>query len=110
MAQSQTTPRAKEFHQVPNRPDLAVQVIRHYDLHHQWDGDSPDPKHDGYLAYTVEVRVAAIKIGRVFSVSIYLGGSYYKPDELTGDVHGYFPDMLSEGIDELDAMIAKVTK
>ena len=89
-----------------SRPDIAVTVTRKADSYFSWDGDGDDPRNEGFEPCDVYVKAFAIKSGTLLEGSACLGGSYYRPDEFTGDIHGYLPQMLEEAIEELDKAIA----
>ncbi len=82
-------------------PSIAFSVSRQIDHSFRWDGDGPDPANDGFNPYDVTIRARAIVRGQVLEGNGYLGASYFKPDEPTGDVHGYLLQMLDEAAREL---------
>jgi len=82
-------------------PNVVFQSSRDPDQTFRWDGDSPDPSEEGYLPYDVTVTARAIVRGELIEGNAYLGGSYYKPDEPIGSIHGYLPQMLQEAAAEL---------
>ena len=67
-----------------------------------WDGDAPDPSADGYLAHNVTVTAMRIEWGALREAESHLGGSYsqYRGPHCP-DIHGYFPQMVEEALDEL---------
>ncbi len=89
------------------RPDIAIVVTRTRDENFQWDGDGPDPAEDGFDAYDVDVKAFSIRNGQLLEGSASLGGSYFREDEPTAEIHGYLPQMVEEAVEELDALIAK---
>jgi hypothetical protein len=82
-------------------PSICFAISREEDSYFSWDGDGPDPRDDGYTPYNVDVEARAIENGEVRTGRNSLGGSYYKPEEPLGDVHGYLPQMLEEAAEEL---------
>lgn len=97
-----------EHRQLASRPDVAIHVSRLYDPSCQWDGDGPDPEEDGFSPYDVSVTVYAIRAGRLYEAEATLGGSYFRDDEEIGEIHGYYPQMLEEALEELDEQLAGV--
>jgi len=90
------------------RPDVVISVSRTHDEYFTWDGDGPDPEHDGFLPYDVSVTASTIRNGVLLFGESHLGGSYFLDDEPLADVHGYFDQMLAEALEELDAELEKV--
>lgn len=84
-----------------SHPDIAIRVTRTLDESFQWDGDGPDPAEDGYLPYDVDVDAIRIRKGVVLTGTASLGGSYFTPDEPTGEVHGCLPQMIKEAMHNL---------
>lgn len=82
-------------------PGLAVITRKTHDQYFRWDGDGEDPEKNGYLPYDVDVEVAAIHKGEFMTGRASLGGSYYKPNEPVGEIHGYLPQMLEEACEDL---------
>jgi len=82
-------------------PNVVFQSSRDPDQTFRWDGDGPDPSEEGYLPYDVTVTARAIVRGELVEGNASLGGSYYKPDEPVGSIHGYLPQMLKEAAAEL---------
>lgn len=82
-------------------PSIVFRVSRSIDRDARWDGTGPDPEEEGYVAYSVDVSAQCIVRGELIEGNAYLGCSYYKPDEPTGDAHGYLPQMLEEAATEL---------
>lgn len=87
-------------------PSVSFTVSREIDLHDRWDGDGPDPRDDGFDAYDVDVTASAIVGGELIEGSASLGSSYFRPDEPTGELHGYLPQMLDEAAEELQQVLA----
>jgi hypothetical protein len=77
-------------------PSIAFSVSRAADHYHSWDGDGPDPRDEGFDPCNVTVTARAIVRGQILEESAHLGGSYFRHDEPTGDVHGYLLQMLEE--------------
>jgi hypothetical protein len=67
-----------------------------------WDGDALDPGADGNLAHDVTVTAMRIERGAMREAESHLGGSYsqYRGPHCA-DIHGYFPQMAEEALDEL---------
>ena|SRR5688572_16656156 len=82
-------------------PNVAFSVSRESDPYFSWDGEGPDPRDEGFEPCNVTVTAKAIVNGRTVEGHDYLGGSYFKPDEKCGDVHGYLPQMLLEASEDL---------
>jgi hypothetical protein len=82
-------------------PHIQFSTSRSEDHSFQWDGDGPDPKLRGYHPYDVTVSARVIAGGEIVEGNAYLGGSYYRRTQATGDVHGYLPQMLDEALDAL---------
>lgn len=87
-------------------PHLHIKCTRERDEYFRWDGDGPDPEEDGFEPCTVKVTASYIADGQLFSDDDYLGGSYFKPGEHTGDVHGYFSGMVQECVQRIHDEIA----
>jgi len=92
------------------RPDVVIEVTRERDEYFRWDGDGPDPEEEGFEAYDVDVTARCIRNGEMVEGRDSLGGSYYKPDEALGEVHGYLPQMIDEALEELNKTIAAKEK
>lgn len=88
------------------RPDVAIVVTREVDSYFSWDGDGPDPRDEGYSPYDVDVKAVAVRKGKLVEGVASLGGSYFLPDEDTGEVHGYLPQLIEEAVRELDKILA----
>ena len=97
-----TTPAALFLALSTLAPSIAFSVSRDLDSSYRWDGDGPDPILEGFDAYDVTVKASAIVGGKMVEGVDYLGGSYFKPDEETGDLHGYLAQMLVEALDGLE--------
>ena len=89
-----------------SRPDVAVSVSWDVDSYFHWDGDGPDPAEEGYLPHDVTVTATAIRDGKLAEGHSYLGGSYSEPGEYCPEIHGYFPQMLEEALQELGEALA----
>ena len=106
---TETTERDKIVEKLrADRPEVAVSVTWEQDLSFAWDGDGPDPVEDGFVAHDVTVTVTSVRDGELVEGHSHLGGSY---SEFGGphcpDIHGYFPQMLEEAIEELDAELGR---
>ena len=67
-----------------------------------WDGDGDDPSADGYLAHDVTVTAMRIDRGAMRESESHLGGSYSQyHGPHCPDIHGYFPQMAEEALEEL---------
>ena len=88
-------------------PCIAFSVSREIDPHYRWDGDGEDPCDAGFDAYDVTVTATAILDGRIAEGDNRLGGSYFLPDEPTGDIHGYLLQMLQEATQDLCDTLAR---
>jgi hypothetical protein len=67
-----------------------------------WDGDAPDPCADGYFAHDVTVTAMRIDQGTMREAESHLGGSYsHYSGSHCPDIHGYFPQMAEEALEEL---------
>ena len=67
-----------------------------------WDGDSPDPITYGYYPHDVTVTATKIDRGNLHEADSHLGGSYSEPGgPHCPDIHGYFPQMVEEALEEL---------
>lgn len=82
-------------------PSIAFNVSRTLDANYRWDGDGEDPTENGFNAYDIDVTARAIVRGQIVKGSAHLGGSYFREDEPTGDIHGYLLQMLDEAMAEL---------
>lgn len=82
-------------------PDVAFNIKRERDEYFVWNGDGPDPIDEGFDPYDVDVTAEAIVMGEIKQGTASLGGSYFKPQEDFGDIHGYLPQMLVEAATEL---------
>ncbi len=83
-------------------PYLSVDVTWEPDYGEVWDGDGPDPREEGMVAHTVRVAVEIEDDeGEKFEGDDYLGGVWGVPGEEDPDVHGYFPGMLQQALQEL---------
>ena len=89
-------------------PDVAVDVEWEEDPYYRWDGDGPDPAEQGYVPYNVTVMAEALVEGPLEGAvgKDYLGGVYELPYERDPDIHGYFPDMVHEALDQLHQEIS----
>lgn len=92
---------------VVTRPDIAVSVTRSHDETFRWDGDGPDPEEEGFLPHDVDVTARCIRNGKMYEGTASLGGSYFQPEEFTGEIHGYLPQMLEEAVKDLDAALPR---
>ncbi len=88
-------------------PSIALSLTRKIDPSYRWDGDGPDPVHDGFDAYDVTINARTIAAGVMFEGSAYLSGCYFRPDEPTGEVHGYLLQMLDEAAQDLADSLAR---
>jgi hypothetical protein len=61
-----------------------------------FDGDGPDPRDEGFIPYDITVEAITIVDGELWQESVFLGGSYMKPEDFDIDIHGYLPQMLQE--------------
>lgn len=92
-------------------PSIAISVEREVDGTFAWDGGGPDPVDEGFLPYDVTVTATRIMDGRVLTGEAHLCGSYYRPEEPIGEVHGYLPQMIDEAVHELGhAMLSYQSK
>ena len=82
-------------------PSIAFSVSREIDENYRWDGGGEDPCENGFDAYNVTVTASTILDGQIVEESAHLGGSYFLPDEPTGEIHGYLLQMLEEAAQDL---------
>ena len=82
-------------------PSIAFSVSREIDENYRWDGDGEDPRDAGFDAYDVTVTARVIVDGQIVEGENHLGGSYFLPDEPTGEIHGYLLQMLAEAAQDL---------
>lgn len=86
-------------------PGIAFSVSRKHDEHYVWDESGRDPRGRGFLPYVIVVKARSIIHGELLEGSASICGSYYKPEEPIGDIHGYLPQMLMEAAEILDSQI-----
>jgi hypothetical protein len=83
-------------------PHLHLSTTWEEDPTFTWDGDGPDPATSGFYAHDVTVAVRRIEQGQILEAESHLGGSY---SQFGGphcpDIHGYFPQMAEEALEEL---------
>lgn len=88
-------------------PSVIFSVSAEIDPCYRWDGDGPDPVENGFDAYDITVKALTIDCGTIREGEAYLGGSYFEPDEPTGEIHGYLLQMLEEAAEELQKELAR---
>jgi hypothetical protein len=90
---------------VLERPEVCITVEWATDDYYTWDGDGPDPVtyDDPQYPHDVTVTARTIRGGKMIEGCAHLGGSYSPMDgPHCPEIHGYFPQMLDEALDELD--------
>lgn len=82
-------------------PSIAFSIDYEHDPSFHWDGDGPDPRHEGFEPFNVDVVAKVIANGQIYEGRNYLGGCYEKPGEWDEDIGGYLPQMLDEALGDL---------
>ena len=82
-------------------PSVSFTVSRDIDHGFVWDGDGEDPCKNGFDAYNVTVTARVIVGRQIVEGRNSLGGSYFLPDEPTGEIHGYLLQMLAGAAEDL---------
>ena len=83
-------------------PNVHLSTTWEEDPTFTWDGDGSDPATNGFYAYDVTVTARKIKEGQMLEAESHLGGSYSQyHGPHCSDIHGYFPQMAEEALEEL---------
>lgn len=82
--------------------EIAFEVEASRDMTFEWNGHGPDPKKQGFYPYDVIVSGAIIHKGEVITNDDTLGGSYFKPQERLGNIHGYLIQMLESVLNDFE--------
>ncbi len=87
-------------------PHIQFATSREEDRSFKWDGDGPDPRKRGYIPFDITVSASMVVQGELVEGTSHLGGSYYRPTQAIGDIHGYLPQKIDEALADLRRKIA----
>ncbi len=82
-------------------PSVEFSVEHYEDPTEVWEGPDPNPRDEGFEAYSVTVSASAIWKGKRLTGNAYLSGVWEKPDKIDPDIGGYLPQMLELAAKEL---------
>jgi len=89
------------------RPEVSVRVTWEIDPYYEWDGDGE--LLEDMIAHNVDVKALTIINGVLLEGVASLGGCYSNEDgSHDPEIHGYFPQLLEEALEDLDSQIAKI--
>jgi len=90
-------------------PHINIQVIYSIDedIYQHWDGEqsTEELEAQGLTAYNVEVKATTICNGEMLEGNAYLGENWMKHPNECEEIHGYFPQMLDEALQELYSIV-----